>query len=122
MPATQMIARLPLDQLGGARVFRPCTIAGQHYARGAPVPAEVLCRVPRANLKAMIDQTFLVVWPAAPDAATALREDEEVFIYQRIGTNTCDVVVGRKLNARPLSRAEAEHLAASHRAPAASAA
>ena len=119
--STELIARLPTEQLGGARVFRPTEIFGRHYQVNEIVPQDVLQRIKKQNLRALLDQRFLVAWPvganptptavAVPDADT----DAEVFVSNRIGTNRYDVIVGQRLNDEPLTKAEADAVAARHR-------
>lgn len=114
---TELIARLPTDQLGGARVFRPCTIGGIKRRSSEVLSGEDLASLPRQSLKALIDQRFIVAWPKGTDAGPTVAADEEVLVYNRVGTSTYDVVVGRRLNARPLSKHEAETLADKNRKP-----
>ena len=116
MSTTELIARLPPDQLGGARVFRPTMLFGQVYQRNEVISAEVLRKVPRQNLRALIDQRFIVAWPVAA-SSVPVATDGEVFVFNRPGTSKFDVVVGQRLNAEPLSKADAEALAAQHRQP-----
>lgn len=112
----ELIARLPLDELGGARVFRPCKLAGKDYARGGEVPLEILRQIPKANLRALLDQRYLVGYPTPRDAAPVAFESE-VHVCQSPGTSRYNVIAGKKLNTVPLSKAEAEKLAESVRAP-----
>lgn len=119
MPPTELIARLPTDQLGGARVFRPCTIAAKPRRSGDVLFAEELAAIPKAALRALIDQRYLVPWPRPTDAPLAAPEDAEAHVYNRVGTSTYDVILGRKVNGRPLSKADAEALADRYRKPAA---
>jgi hypothetical protein len=113
--SSELIARLPTEMIGGGRVFRPFST----YRRNEVLSADVIRSLPRQNLKALIDQRFLIVWPVGSDPAPSVAADEEVFIYARAGTSRFDVVVGRRLNAVPLSKADAEKLAAAQREPAA---
>ena len=115
MSTTELIARLPPDQLGGARVFRPTMLFGQVYQRNEVIPGDVLRKVPRQNLRALIDQRFIVAWPVA--ASPVPPSNQEVFVFNRPGTSKFDVIVGQRLNAEPLSKVDAEALAAQHRQP-----
>lgn len=113
---TELVARLPTDQLGGARVFRPCVINGKKYGPGETIAGEVLAGMPRQNLRALMDQRFIVAYPTPPAGGPApVAADEEVYVYNRLGTPTYDVIVGKKLNALPLKKADAEALAKSRR-------
>jgi hypothetical protein len=112
MPTTELMPRLPREMIGGARVFRACKINGVKRRRGDTLDDGTIAGIPRATLNALQDQRFIVTWPKNPTA-----EPGEVYVYNRIGTSTYDVVVGRKLNAAPLSKADAEALATQHRKP-----
>lgn len=117
MPTTELIARLPSNSLGGARVFRPCNIAGVLRKSGDILSAEVLASIPKQSLKALQDQRFIISWPKPTDAPAIPQVDGEPYVYNRIGTATYDVILGKRLNARPLSKTDAEALAESHRKP-----
>src|SRR5579863_5796436 len=117
MPATDLMSRLPPSTLGGARVFR----AFGNYKRGDTISGDDLRRIPPANLRALQDQRFIVTWPAdvglnAPTLSAQV-DPPEVHVYLRAGTNRYDVVVGKRLNAAPLGKADAERLADLHRPP-----
>lgn len=113
---TELIARLPPDSLGGARVFRPCNVGGIQRKSGEVLSAEDVASLSKPALRALMDQRFIVAWPKAPDAASP-DPDAELLVYNRIGTSTYDVVRGTLLNDKPLSKADAEALAAKHRRP-----
>lgn len=111
MPTTELMPRLPLHQIGGGKVFRPCTIAGNLRLPGTPLTAEDLAQVRPSNLKAMIDQRYIQVWPKGTDAPP-IAEPGEVMIVPRLGANNrFDVVIGKRLNSAPLSKSEADALA-----------
>ncbi len=116
---TELIARLPSNQLGGARVFRPCNIAGQPRKSGDVLSAELLASLPRQSLRALQDQRYIVCWPRPAEAPPQPTDEGEPHVYNRVGTSTYDVVLGRRLNTRPLSKTDAEALAARHQKPAA---
>ena|SRR5579864_2942755 len=116
MSVSEMIARLPIDSLGGARVFRPCTIGGELRKGGDVLDAATLASLPRQTLRALVDQRFIVPWPKAAGVAE-VPADFEVYVYNRLGTSTYDVVLGKRLHDQPLSKADAEALAAKHRKP-----
>jgi len=115
----ELIARLPSNQLGGARVFRPCNIGGKWRRAGDVLDAETLAVLPRQSLRALQDQRYIVAWPAPADAPPPSAAEGEPYVYNRVGTSTYDVVLGRRLNTRPLSKTDAEALAARHQKPAA---
>lgn len=116
MPATELMARLRPDQLGGAKVFR----AFGTYKRGDIIPPDALAAMPMANLRALMDQRFIVAWPLGegPVPVAPVIRQGEPHIVQRPGTNRYDVILGEKLNVAPLSKADADRLAAVHRVPA----
>jgi hypothetical protein len=112
---TELIMRIPQDQIGGARVSRPCTIGGVKRKSGEVLDAEILTALPPTNLRTLQDQRYILAWPKS----IASVDDGEPYVYNRVGTSTYDVVLGRRLNARPLSKEDAEALAEKHRRPAA---
>jgi hypothetical protein len=116
---TQLISRIPRDQIGGARVFRPCTIGGVPRKSGDILSAEILAGLPPTNLRTLQDQRYILAWPKSADAPPQLVEEGEPHVYNRVGTSTYDVVLGRRLNSRPLSKTDAEELAARYQKPAA---
>jgi hypothetical protein len=116
MSATELIARLPRDRLGGAQVFRPVSIGGRMRKIGETISADELRAVPKQNLRALMDQRFIVAWPVGTASAAVVGD---VFVVNRPGTSHFDVIVGRKINADPLSKVAAEELAKGERPAAA---
>ena len=117
MSSTELIARLPRDRLGGAQVFRPAHIGGKVRRVGDILSADELRAIPRQNLRALMDQRFIVAWPVGATPATEhVTSKGDVFVVNRPGTSRFDVIVGRKVNAAPLTKNEAEELATQERA------
>ncbi len=112
---TELIMRVPADQIGGARVFRPCNIGGKLRKSGDVLDAETLAALPPTNLRTLQDQRYILAWPKPADVPLPQQVEGEPHVYNRVGTSTYDVVLGRRLNTRPLSKADAEALAARHR-------
>jgi hypothetical protein len=112
--STQLITRIPPDQIGGAKVFRPCNIAGVKRKSGEVLSGEVLASLSLTNLRTLQDQRFILAWPKSADAPPASADAGEPHVYNRVGTSTYDVVLGKRLNAQPLSKTDAEALAARH--------
>lgn len=110
----ELMSRLPLSEIGGAKVFRPCTIGGVLRRRGDVVSADELLKVNASNLRSLIDQRFIQVWRAADEAPRSKPEPGEVMIVPRAGApNRYDVVVGRRVNGGGgLTKADADRLAA----------
>lgn len=114
MSIPELVARLAPEEIGGAKVFRQMTLFGKVYVRGELVPVELLRKVPKQNLRALMDQRFIVVWPIGEASPQLPTGDDEVFVYNRPGTSRYDVIVGRRLNHAPLSKTEADKLAKEH--------
>lgn len=115
----ELMPRLPFAEIGGAKVFRPCTINGERHLSGALLSDEDLAKVKPTNLRALIDQRFIQVWRKPENAPVSEPEPGEVMIVPRAGSaNRFDVVFGRRLNgAAALSKSEAEALASKVRRP-----
>ena len=116
---TELIMRIGPDQIGGARVFRPCNIGGKPRKSGDILDAATLTALPPTNLRTLQDQRYILAWPKPVDAPPAPASEGEPHVYNRVGTSTYDVVLGRRLNTRPLSKTDAEALAARHQKAAA---
>ena len=84
------------------------------YKRGDRIAPEVLRRMRPSNLRALQDQRFIVAWPRDEGASAAPARPGEVYIAQRPGPGRYDVYFGEKLNGAPLSKMEADALAAQY--------
>lgn len=104
-------------EVGGALVRRPCRVAGADRRIGDQLTDAELASIPVTNLRALVEQRFIVVWPRASRADAA--PPGEPFVVPVPGTNRFSVVVGVPVNPAPLSRTEAEALAVELRARAA---
>ena len=114
---TELTMRVPRDQIGGARVSRPCNIGGRLRKAGEVLSGEELVALPPTNLRTLQDQRYILAWPRPAEAPPTPVGEGEPYVYNRVGTSTYDVVLGRRLNTRPLSKTDAEALAARHQKP-----
>ncbi len=93
------------NEIGGAFVRRSFTVGGERLAVNTRLSAEQVNAWP--NRRALISRGYLAVFP--PDNAAA-RGDRHIV---HNGGGRFDVIVGHKLNDSPLTREQAEELAAS---------
>jgi hypothetical protein len=96
-----------IAEAGGAYVRRRFTFGTREMTTGDRLTAGELATIPLANLRALINTGKIELWPAAPS---------QMFIADRFAVNRgfgkWDVIEGRKLNDTPLTREQAEALAA----------
>ena len=92
--------------IGGARVRRVFSMAGRNVRGGDQLSADEVLSIPTANRRALIDSGYIEVYPRPHHGAS----DAERHIVH-VGRGQFDVIVGHKINARPLSKDEAEELA-----------
>ena len=95
--------------IGGGRVRRPFTRAGKYLKPGTELSRDEILAMPHANRQALIDSTYLEVWPA-PKVSPI--EGASRHVISR-GFARFDVIYGVKLNKEPLTKDEADALAAS---------
>ena len=91
--------------VGGGVVSRRFTLGGEVLLAGTELTREQLLAMPRSNRRALIENRFLRVWPASVGAGG------QRFAIHR-GGGAYDVIEGRLLNTEPLTKAQAEALAA----------
>lgn len=113
MPLQPLIPHIPREQVGSARVFRAFNLAGRQTKPGDVLTEADLAQIAPSNWRTLIEQRFMVPAMKPPKAP---EPTGEVHVYNRVGTSTYDVVVGHRLNDQPLSKTDAETLAARHRA------
>lgn len=98
-----------LEQAGGAYVRRRFTFGERDVGPGETLTAEQIASIPQANLVALINTGKLELWPAAP---------AQMFVAERFAVNLgfgrWTVIEGRKLTDTPVTKAEAEALAAAN--------
>lgn len=95
-----------IEQAGGAYVRRAFTFGERELTSKDVLTADEVASIPIANLNALINTGKLELFPATPFTFVAER-----FAVNR-GFGKWDVVEGRKLNDAPLTKVEAEALAA----------
>jgi hypothetical protein len=96
-----------IDQAGGAYVRRAFTFGDRELTTKDRLTADEVRSIPIANLNALINTGKIELWPAAP---------EGTFIAERfavhLGFGKWIVVEGRNLTSEPVTKEEAEALAA----------
>lgn len=95
------------DSIGGAIVRRPFSREGAMMGPGARLTREECLAIPIRNLRALIASGALEVWSVEADVSQAPMERHVV----SIGFGRYDVIEGRQLNDKPMSKEEAEALA-----------
>lgn len=109
MSKLQLMGGLTPDQIGGARVNRPCTIAGTNYGPGDMLDQETVRTIRLSNLTAMITQRKITPWLAFSERPVV--NAGERCVLQQVAPGKYVVIVGRVANDDPMSRAEASQLA-----------
>lgn len=96
-----------IDQAGGAYVRRAFTFGERELTSNDTLTAQEVRSIPRANLNALINTGKIELWPASP---------AEMFVAERFAVNLgfgrWIVIEGRKLTEAPITKVEAEALAA----------
>jgi hypothetical protein len=108
------IGNVDPQRLGGGEVFRPFTANGTLFPSGAKLSREQLMAMQPANLRALVSQRFLQVWPvheATPSEDDARRGPRKRFALP-LGGGKFGVVEGWQITDQPVTRAEADHLVA----------
>jgi hypothetical protein len=113
---------LHISIIGGGRVVRGFRWGTEFMRAGTEVTREQLLKMPQQNRNALIEKGYITVWPVhnvtpmdAPlttgkTGAAALAEGVEKHVISS-GYGRYNVIEGRKLNDRPLSKEEAYGLA-----------
>lgn len=97
------------DDIGGARVRRTFTRGAQIMRRGDTLNAEDICSMGANNRRALINAGYIEVWPKSPIQSIGSGSGSRHIVYLCRGQY--DVIEGRKLNEKPLSKEDAEELA-----------
>jgi hypothetical protein len=92
------------QDVGGARVRRTFTSNGRQMKAGDYLTADEFLKMPIANRRALSDAHFVEVFPKPMDVGS------ERFIAGA-GGDKFNVIEGRVINDKPLSREEAKKLA-----------
>lgn len=103
--------RNEFDGAGGAYVRRRFIFGERELVFGDELTAEELATIPRANLIALVNTGKLELWPAAPGTAPIAAFIAERFAVN-LGFGRWTVIEGRKLVAEPITKQQAEALAA----------
>lgn len=99
------LSQLNPEQIGGAYVRRLFRLGGQVRYAGHRLDADTVRAIPAANRRALIEQGVIDVFPVDQTAA----KPERIIVPNG---KRFDVVSGVRLNDVPLTREEAEALAA----------
>jgi len=108
-------AGVPEGEIGGGQVRRPFAFGNGRIGPGTNLSAEQIATIRPVNLRCLVEQGSLVIWPrAARGPAHAAPEGAKRHIVQvGFGSHVrYDVIEGVRLNEGPLSKEEAERLAA----------
>lgn len=102
------------NDIGGGVVRRTFTTNRDgktvRVVQGTQLSREEMLAMPRSNLKALVENRYISVWPMAADG--------ELIVVNR-GFGKFDVVIGRRLNAEPIDGKDAaEQFAAEAKAAA----
>lgn len=101
------------ERIGGARVTRRFTLGGEAMMAGHIFTGDQVRAIPAANRRALIDSSYLEVWPLAAGAGDA--ESDSGKPPERHAVHTGGgryfVFEGRPLNEEPLTREQAEVVA-----------
>ncbi len=96
------------SEIGGGFVRLSFSVDGKRLPAGTPLTADKINSF--ANKRRLIDAGFISVYPPGPKSDAAAPQGEH-HVYHT-GKGLYDVVVGTKINDRPLTKSEAEALAA----------
>ena len=88
-------------EIGGGYVRLSFTAAGQRLKAGTQLTADQINSY--ANKRRLIDAGFIAVFPPSHNGGERFT--------RHLGAGQYDVIEGRKLNERPLTKTEAEELA-----------
>lgn len=88
------------EEIGGGSVLRTFTMHGESLKVGTPLSRAALLSIPYANRQALIDGGKIAVYP--PSSERHVVSD---------GFGHYSVYAGRKLNDKPLTKAQAQKLA-----------
>jgi hypothetical protein len=107
----QSYTNMPLGgvEIGGGIVRRRFSHNGEYLLAGQRLSAETINRM--HNGRALITSGRIVVYPKVEQSAAPDKEPRERHVVGGIG-GRWDVIEGRKINERHLTREEAERLAA----------
>jgi hypothetical protein len=98
------------QDIGGAVVTRAFRRGTEFVRQGTRLTREDVLAMPRANRNSMIDNGMLAVYPVAGLVAADPRPATRHVVSRGFGN--FDVIEGRKLNDAPLTKEDAEDLAA----------
>jgi len=92
------------SEIGGARVRRTFTFGERRLRAGDVLEAAEVMAIAKANRRALIDANYINIYPKAP-----AQPPGDLFIVG-IGKDKFNVIEGRTINDKPLTREQAEEL------------
>ncbi len=98
------------NDIGGAVVRRPFSFHGKVILAGTLLSEADIRSIPVSNRNALRDNSYIQLYPKAPDNAYKPAGKTSVFVVHR-GGGAYDVIEGVKINEEPLSKSDAEALA-----------
>lgn len=108
-PGRGMIGIVDLSRVGGGEVFRPFNLNGTRVPAGTQLTREQLLSMKTANLRGLVDNRYLTVWPESASDSPHAGKPTKRFIIT-LGGGKFGVVEGWRLNQEMLTREEAETL------------
>lgn len=96
--------RIDRTQLSGAVVRRTFSGNGKQYRAGDELSSAELRALPEANLRALIENEYVQIYPASADVRPRVR------IMKKVAEGKFHVFEGRYLTNEPVSREKAETL------------
>lgn len=101
-----------MDDIGGAIVRRRFTLGGREVTSGTVLTAGEIKAIPGSNRRALIDNHYFSPFPRAVKTHLEAQDSTEppIFHLVNLGFGKWDVVEGKRINNRPLSKDEAESL------------
>lgn len=101
---------IPDERIGGAHIRLGFTMGNRRVKAGDPdLTADEVRSISQANRRALSEASFIEIYPKNPTEIVYAPGDK--FVVQ-VGKNEFDVIEGKKLNDKPLSREKADELAA----------
>jgi len=93
--------------IGGARVRRVFTARGNVMKAGKHLSSDEVLAIPIANRRALQDAGYIEVYPKSSPAG---KREPETRYRIKVGDGQYDIIEGRKINPKPVSREESDRL------------
>lgn len=102
---------LRANEIGGGTVRRTFRFGDAAVFAGKTLTAEQILAMPEANRRALIEKGYIVVYPKPPETETVAAPAKGKRHVVATGFGRYDVIEGRKLNKKALTKEEAQALA-----------